>query len=160
MPSRQATAWSCACAHIPVPYTTTQGGQQLNILQLGQEFLQDAYREVQFEGRNVLSELEGKMHGTAWQAIDEPDRQWAVVYYCLRAGFGVASHTHAAQDDVDRAKVLQYVRDRQATFGAPFIDQLDAYLRGDPYVSCVLALALLTAQFGPLGENTRARSVV
>lgn len=118
-----------------------QGGQACNMAQLAQEFLQTDYRDVQFGGRNVLSDLEAKSHSMAWQHIDEPDRQWAVIYFCLRAGFGVASSSTAtaSRADQDRRELLAYVRQKQATFGPAFIDQLDAYLRGEPCVAPGLA---------------------
>lgn len=89
------------------------------------------YRNVHFGGKDVLSEVEKP--GGVLQQADEPDRQWAVVYYALRAGYGMRSNGRVSTEVDDRKRLLAYVRDRQATFGAAFVDQLDAYLSGQEY---------------------------
>jgi hypothetical protein len=81
-----------------------------------QKFLQNEYRAVHFAGRDALLDLSGQ----AASGVDG-DAQWAVVYHALRAGYG-------SQNNDERTRLLAYVRDRQATFGQGFAEDLSAYL--------------------------------
>eukprot|EP01134_Creolimax_fragrantissima_P005042 CFRG5042T1 len=86
---------------------------------MGMRFIEQEYRLTKIQpGNNVLETLKSEI-----QLSDIQETHWAIIYYCLVAGYG--------RKDNEQASLLEYVNQNQATFRNGFPDSLKLYLCGE-----------------------------